>query len=189
MHKDGSAPPTREAVRIIVRSTRYLQQAQASMPPGASAIQSRPLVDGLVSLPALDTPRAIKMLTEKDNQALGLSASDIYDLGLANLRRSLAPLMQVAKVAAHGQIGNLVGDPFQTSRLVLHDTWAPLVDAQGGKLIVAAPATDILLYVSEDTPVALDALATVVRDVMKRAPNRLSDMLLRWTRTGWEAAR
>jgi hypothetical protein len=94
--------------------------------------------------------------------------------------------VDVAKVANHGQIGQLVGDSYQPSRLALFDTWAPLAKAQGGKLIVALPAKDAVFYVGDDTKTAIDALRTLVRNVLSHAPGPLSDILLRWTPTGWE---
>lgn len=97
--------------------------------------------------------------------------------------------MQVARAAKHAEIGQLVGDCYEPSRLVLHDHWAPLAAAQNGTLIVAAPATDAVFYIGEDAPVALDALRTVVRNVIRRAPNRLSETLLRWNDGGWEVVK
>ncbi len=188
VYRDQNAPPTREAVRLVVRTTQYVQQTQGSLPPGSSLLPT-PLVEGLVLLPALDSPRAIRMLNDKDLKSLGLSADEAQQLALANLRSSLKPLMEVAKIAGHGQIGQLVGDSYHPSRLALFDTWAPLAKAQGGKLIVAAPATDAVFYVGEDTAVAIDALRTLARNIVSRAPSRLSDILLRWTPTGWELVR
>jgi uncharacterized protein YtpQ (UPF0354 family) len=185
-YKDQNAPPTRDAVRLVVRTTQYIQQSQASLRSDAPAFLPHPFIEGLVLLPVLDSPRTLRMLNENDLKSLGLSADELQQLALANLRNSLKPLMEVAKVAGHGQIGQLMGDAFHPSRLALFDTWTPLAKAQGGHLIVAAPATDALFYVGEDSAVAIDALRTLVCNVMSRAPNRLSDILLRWTPTGWE---
>jgi hypothetical protein len=189
VHRDRNAAPKREAARLVVRTTQYLQNVQGSLPHDAPALQPRPLVEGLVALPVLDSPRTIRMLTERDNKALGLTPDETYQLALANTRAALKPLMEVAKVAGAGQIGQLAGDSFHPSRLALHDTWAPLAEAQGGKLIVAAPATDAIFYISEDTSTAIDALRALVNNVMSRAPNRLSDTLLRWNQSGWEIVR
>jgi hypothetical protein len=97
--------------------------------------------------------------------------------------------MDVAKPAGPGRIGHLVGDSFHPSRLALFDTWAPLAEAQGGKLIVAAPATDSVLYVGDDSPAAIGALRTLARKLMGQVPHPLSDILLRWTPTGWQVVR
>jgi uncharacterized protein YtpQ (UPF0354 family) len=189
VHRDRSAPPTREAVRLVVRSTQYLQQAQKPLPADAPALQSRPVAEGLVALPVLDSPRTIRMLTEKDNKTLDLTSDEVHQLARANTIAALKPLMDAANVAGAGQIGQLTGDSFQPSRLAFHDTWAPLADAQGGQLIVAAPATDAVFYIGEDSPAAIDALRALVRQVVNRSPNRLSDTLLRWNKGGWEVVR
>lgn len=186
IHRDRGAAPTKAAVRVVVRPARYLQQAKAS---SLAPLHARPVADGLIAVAVLDTPRAIKMLTDKDGATLGLTATQAYDLGIANLRKTLKPLMQIAKPVASGQIGTLTGDSYHPSRLVLADTWAPLVKSQGGVLIVAAPANDGLLYISEDSPTAIAALRALVRTVISRAPNPMSDVLLRWTPKGWDVVR
>jgi uncharacterized protein YtpQ (UPF0354 family) len=185
-YRDQNAPPTREAVRLVVRTAQYIEQTQRSLGPDAPPLLPQPFVAGLVLLPVLDSPRTIRLLNAKDLKTLGLSAEETQQLALTNLRNSLKPLMDVAKIANHGQIGQLVGDSYQPSRLALFDTWAPLAKAQGGRLIVALPAKDAVFYVGDDTKTAIDALRTLVRNVLSHAPGPLSDILLRWTPTGWE---
>jgi hypothetical protein len=189
VYHDQNAAPSREAVRVILRTVEYVQQVQGSALPDASAMQPRAFAPGLVVLLALDSPRTIRMLNEKDDKALGLTADEVYQLGLKNTRGSLRPLMQVAKAAKRAEIGQLVGDSYEPSRLVLHDDWTPLAAAQNGTLIVAAPATDAVFYIGEDTPVAIDALRTLARNVFRRAPNRLTETLLRWNEGGWEVVK
>ncbi len=189
LHRDGNVTPTKEAVRVVVRTAQYLQQAQRALAPGAPALQTRPLVGGLVLVPVFDSSRTIRMLTEKDSARLGLTANEVHELAIANLRKTLKPLMEVAKVVGRGQIGQLVGDSFHPSRLALLDSWTPLSQAQGGVSIVAAPATDAVFYIGEDSPIAIDALRTLVGNVMRRAPSPLSDVLLRWTPNGWKVGR
>lgn len=190
VYRERNAPPSKEAVRIVIRTTQYLQAAQASSAtPGLVQLLPRPFVEGLVTLPVLDAPRSLKPMGERDAEKLGLSEREVYELGLANLRNELKPLSQVAKVARRGEIGQLVGDVLQPSRLLLVDTWLPLVQEQGGVLIVAIPATDAVFYIGEDTPSAIDALRSLVKNVMSKAPNRLSNTLLRWRDSRWEVVR
>jgi uncharacterized protein YtpQ (UPF0354 family) len=173
-----------DAVRIVVRTSAYLR---ASSPQkGLEAMQWRPLVGELVMLPAMDTQEAIQFLTEENNRELGLSADEVFNAGLANLQARLKPLMQVAKVVQPGQIGYVEGDVYHSSRLALHESWSRLAAAQGGKLIVAAPEWDTVLYVAEDTPSAIKALRTLTQNVMSMSPRPLSGKLLRWTPHRWE---
>ena len=82
-------------------------------------------------------------------------------------------------------MGKLDGPVLQPSRLIFIDDWKPLADAQKGKLIVAAPANDTVLYVSDDDASTLDALRAQVRDLMGKTANPLTDVLFRWTPSGW----
>jgi len=185
IQKDRLASPSKEVVRIVVRTNTYVKASSLQNVD----LQPRPLAGELVMLPAADAPRMIRPLKEQDNQELGLSADEVFELGLANLRTRLKPLMHVAKVAQAGQIGHLSGDVYHSSRLALHESWAPLAEAQGGKLIVAAPATDTVLYIGDDRPLAIDAFRMLVKNVMARLPNPLSDELLLWTPQRWEEVR
>jgi uncharacterized protein YtpQ (UPF0354 family) len=189
VYRDRTAPPSKVAVRIIVRTKTYLAATQATMPKDGAKLQPRPLAGDLVMLPALDTPRTIKMLDEKDNAALGLSADEVFQLGFDNLRKQLKPLMSIAKVAGAGQIGELSGDTYHSSRLALFESWSPLAKVHGGKLIVAVPASDMLLYVGDDSPKAIEALRLLVKNATTRAPAPLSSELLRWTPQRWEVVR
>jgi uncharacterized protein YtpQ (UPF0354 family) len=183
--RDQLAPPSKEAIRILVRTRAYAEGS----PQLKEDLEPRPLAGGLVLLPAIDLPRTIRILTKKGYEELGLSADEVFKLGHANLRARLKPLMQVAKVAQPGQIGHLGGDAYHSSRLALHDSWSPLAKAQGGTLIVAAPATHIVLYIGEDTPQAIGALRTLAEKAMRGSPNPLSGELLRWTPKRWEVVR
>jgi hypothetical protein len=186
-YRTVTAPPNKSSVRLVVRTSEYIETIR-SVPQGAKPIeiQPRPFADGLFVLPVLDSPRTVRYLAESDNAKLEMTADEIYQLGLTNLTKELRPLMEVAKVAKHGQIGELTGNVYDPSRLILLDSWAPLVQAQAGVLIVAIPATDALFYVGEDTPKAIDALRALSKTVLTRAPAKLSGNLYRWRASGWE---
>jgi hypothetical protein len=183
--RNQSEPAARDALRVVIRPTGYVQQAAGQF--GADAtIPPRALVKGLVIVPVLDSSRTVRVLNGKDLATLGLSAGQASDIGMANLRRSMKPLMEVANPMGSGRIGHFEGDYYQSSRLALVDTWAPLAQAQGGVLIVAVPSADTVLYVGEDSAGAIDALRTFAAHVMSRAPKPLSGTLLRWTPKGWQ---
>lgn len=184
--KDMNAPLRKEAVRLAVRPSSYVRESASA---SGKAVQSWPLAGELLIMPVLDSPRTTRSLSDDDFRKLGLNADQVYQLGKANLHATLKPLMSQARVAKHGQIGQVLGDAYEASRLALHDSWAPLAEAQGGVLIVAAPAKDALFYIGEDTPQAIDALRTLANDLIRKAPNPLSTELLRWTKAGWAPVR
>lgn len=177
-----NAAPEKDAVRLAVRTAEYVHQFGSS----THALQPRSLVGDLVLLPVLDSRMSIRMLTDKDNAALGMDIDAVYQLALNNTHRDLRPVMESAKVAEQGKIGKLIGNTYESSQLAFHDDWAPLARAQAGKLIVVAPVKDAIFYVGDDSPAAVDALRTYAHALFTRAPNPLSETLLRWTATGWE---
>lgn len=180
--QNAGAPPTREAVRLVVRSDAYVQ----SFRQAGIALQPRPLVPGLVILPALDLPRTIRMLSEEDNRKLGLSADEVSALGLANTERNLKPLAEVARPVSAGQFGTIGGDAYDSSRVIRHEAWAEVAARQNGVLVVAVPTTDGVIYGAEASPAAVDALRALTRRIAGRSRSPLSDVVLRWTPGGWE---
>jgi len=187
-YRAQNAPITRDSIRVVVRTAAYVEQVQSSLGAAAPTLLPTPFVSGLVLLPVVDTPTTFVFLNTDTLRKLGLTKTEAQQLALTNTRAALEskPLMDVAKVAGPGRIGQLIGDFFYPSRLALFDTWAPLAKAQGGKLIVVAPATDTVLYSSDDSRAAIDALRAMARHLMTQAPHPLSDILLRWTPTGWQ---
>jgi uncharacterized protein YtpQ (UPF0354 family) len=178
-------PPTKEALRLVIRTTQYLDKTQQPL-GSAKLVPARPFATGLVVMPMLDLPSTMRALTEDDRATLGLTTDEIYEVAAANLRKTLKALLQVIRPVDRGEIGQLTGDVYQPSRLALHESWAPLAKAQAGVLIVAAPATDAVLYIADDSPVGIDALRTLAKNLMDRAPNKLTSLLLRWTPAGWQ---
>ena len=52
----------------------------------------------------------------------------------------------------------------------------------------AVPSTDAVLYISENSPQAIDALRTLARTMSDSAGKPLSDVVLAWSPTGWLVA-
>lgn len=188
VHKQAAAPVTRESVRVVVRTAEFADGVAKTI-AGKGEPMRRTVAEGLVALPISDSPGSARTLSDADCKALGLSADQAFDLGLANLRLALKPMADVAKPVKRGALGTLAGDFYESSRLLLPDDWAPLAQAQQGVLVVALPAKDVLLYGADDSPAGLDALRVLARDVARRSPVPLADALLRWTPTGWQIVR
>jgi len=181
-------PPSRANLRVVVRSADYMRQALREVDARGPTLM-RPLAEGLVLVPVLDSPQAVKVFNDKDRAALGLTPDQVFDIAITNVRSNLKPLMSAAKPAVPGQFGTLQGDYYATSRLALVDSWAPLAQAQGGVLIVAVPSPDLVIYSGQDSSTAIDALRTLAKNMMARAPKPLSATLLRWTPKGWQIVR
>jgi uncharacterized protein YtpQ (UPF0354 family) len=178
----GREPP-KETIRIIVRSGAYLRQAQ-QVQGAKSVIEAKQLAEDLFAIPVFDLPRATRLVHTGDHARLGMTADEVYELGLANLRKILHPLP--VRAMRRGEIGAVTSDYFAPGRLVLHDSWREIAEAQKGVLIVAVPAADRVIYASDASAEFIEALRTVVREVAKQSSNPLSEQLLRWTPSGWE---
>jgi hypothetical protein len=131
-YRAQNAPITRDNIRVVVRTIQYVQGIQNYLKPGAPTLLPTPFVEGLVLVPVLDSPTSFRFLNTEDLKKLGLSEQGAQQLALTNTRDALKlkPLMDVAKIARPGSIGQLAGDSLYPSRLALFDTWAPLADAQ-----------------------------------------------------------
>lgn len=173
--------PERAQLRLVIRREDYGQGAVGSGKP--PEFLQRPFADGLISLVAVDHPRTLAMLDLNGAQKMGLGADGARQVAQANLQQQLGPLR--AKPVRAGQLGRLAGDAYEVSRLLLPDGWAELAQAQGGVLLVALPTTDLLLYAGDDSPQAIDALRSLSKESMARAPNPLTNLILRWTPQGW----
>jgi hypothetical protein len=196
LYGETEVPVTPEALRVVVRTADYVEPVRRDAQQAATpekAKESEPLpqafVDGLLALPVLDAPSLLRYLSRGDAQKLGLSPEQAHALGLARLRAAQKPLGEVAKPVAAGRIGTLAGDSYASSRVLFPADWAPLARAQAGVLVVALPTTDTLLYGADASAAGLDALRTLAEELGRRAPNRLSALLLRWTESGWELVR
>lgn len=184
--KAANAPIDKESVRIVIRSDEYIKRAQASLGSSGPVLQFRSLTDGLVSVAVLDTPRAIRPLDDRDLKRLDISQEQLFEIGHKNLQRTLKPLAESAKPVSGGKIGMLGGSAFEVGRVAVPTDWSALAAAQDGILLVALPATDTLLYISESSDSAIDALRSLAVNIARKSPNPLSLAVLRWTKERWE---
>lgn len=187
--RQRNAPVQKAAVRLLVRETGYAKRAQQTFGAGAPVLLVEPFAGGFTVMIAADTPRTIRFLDERALAELGLNRAAVFELARANVRAELQPLAAVAEPVKRGEIGTIRGSVHEVSRVALHEDWAALAKAQGGKLVVAMPATDVVLYASEDTTLAVEALRMIARHAMEVVANPLSTEILAWTPEGWSRVR
>lgn len=180
--------PTAEALRLVVRSEEYLKFSQSKLGAQGPIILSRPLAPGLVVIPMQDTPTAIFAAHDNNIKELNLSKEQTFEIAGKNTLKELKPLVPRLSPAAKGQIGTINGSLFETGRLAFLGEWELLAKTQGD-LIIALPTTETILYASERTPVAVEALRTLSMEVAKKSgASPLSPTtILRWTPERWEA--
>lgn len=184
---DQGAQADAAALRIVVRSDDYLDRVKSALGVPAAALAARPVAGNLYAMVVLDQPRAVRSVDERHLKELNLTQDQAFERAIKNTLAALPPLAQSARPAKRGQIGHISGSFYDVGRVAIHAEWAGLAQAQGGTLLVALPTTDVVLYVPEDTPTAIDALRTLALNIMKKSPNPLSATILRWTNERWEA--
>jgi len=185
--KQQTAPLDKASVRLVVRSSAYIKRAQESLGSDGPSLQFRSLVEGLVLVAVLDTPRAIRPLDDRDLKRLAVSQDQLFELGGANLIANLEPLSDRAKPVGSGQIGTITGTVYEVGRVALPSQWASLARAQQGTLVIALPTTDVVLYVSESSSSAIDALRALAKSTAAKASNPLSaTVILKWGGERWE---
>lgn len=182
---ERNAPVESKSVMLAIRSGAYLKNAQATLGKEAPALQVRPLTEGLVAVAMLDTPNAARPLSSKDAERLKLSGDQLFALAAQNLRATLEPLSSKAKPVGSGQVGTLQGGYYESGRIALLADWADLAAAQNGTLLIAAPSPDVILYISESTPAAIDALSAMAKTVAAKSRAPLSAAVMKWSADGW----
>lgn len=176
---------TKDAVRLMIRTPEYVAEARKNRAADAADFEVKPLVGNLEWMPALNAAHAVRALDANDVKVLGISNDEVYKLALVNLTATLKPLDEVAKPVGD-KVGRIDGDFFNASRLVLHDSWAKLAEGQNGKLLVAVPGSDVVLYTGDDSAASVKALREAAEKELKTTKFPIATTVLRWTKAGWE---
>jgi len=178
-------PPAREALRLAVRPTEYLRVMEGAEP--AKRPIMRPYLGDLVVALVLDGERTVGTASRSDLEKLALDEEQAFELARQNLRtRELRPLMLVLKPIKGNAIGYLDENAYESSRMLLHEDWKPYVESIGGNLIVAVPATHILIYGRGDSSEAIAAVRGLAREMARKNQRPLSTLVFRWQPAGWE---
>lgn len=173
-------------VRLVLRPQKYVNKIKQQMGSGQTAIYDRPFAAGLAIVPIIDFTRATRFVNEKDLAKLGVDESGLFQLGENNLRGTLRPLADVAKVPVANSLGYIRGEDYASSRIIFHSDWAPLAEKLNQQLIVMIPTPDLVLYGDGSTPVGIVALKAFGVESARRSTRPLSTVILRWTKTGWD---
>lgn len=169
-------------LRLALRSEQYMQQ----LGQAADYLQKRPFIDGLVILAVSDASDSIQPVNSADLSSMKLTSAEMFELASNNTRTALPPMAEVAKPARPGKIETTGFETYAPSRLLFFEQWSDLAKQQDGVLLVCAPTTSRILFISESSTVAVGKLRAAARDLMSNSPGPLSDTILKWTPAGWE---
>lgn len=180
----GGPAAERAALIAVVRTADYVEQIRRSL-SGQGEPVAAPLVGDLWLVAAVDHPDSIEILLPADLEALGLTREEALSLGRRNLAAKLGRLPGVEASLPGTKIIRVEGDPYESGRIALPESWAELAEKSGGEFIVAVPAPDLLLYTTHPDAAGIAALRASARKALALAPRPLSATVLRWTAGGW----
>jgi hypothetical protein len=185
----GEAPLTAEALRVVVRPKAFVEQI-GTMTKGdaTSAPLFEPYLD-LYVVCELDEPTATRVVLSRDLSALKLSPAEAMARARANMRAALTPVSTQARELRAGGPGVMTADTGYTSSwIVFPDGWKDLAARLGGRLIVAVPADNLVIYAKDEGKDSVAALKSIAREEFGRGERPISMSVYRWHESGWEVA-
>jgi len=184
----ASARPmaTLSQVRVTVRPSSYLDEMAAA--GGKSDVIAEPLVGDLWVYAVRDEATSIATLDKTDLDALKLDAAGAMAAGKHNVEATLGEKFRAGapQVQPGEGVAGLRGDDYVASLLALPDLWEPLAERFDGRLYVAAPASDYVIFADARAKGNAAEMARFAAEIAHAAKRPLSTDVFEWTPTGWE---
>jgi hypothetical protein len=177
-------------IRLVVRTASYVAEMRrlAGDRPDHAGI-ARPVADDLWMICVVDRPHGVEPLNHGELTKLHLSEDQAIALGSKNVAAALPSLDADTHVVKQIGVKFATGDFYESSRMLLHDSWAGMSKAMGGHLVVAVPNNDFLIYGNGGGNGDRLVLGIFAKDVLKKAPKPISAELFEWTPAGWKVVK
>lgn len=175
-----AGPLDMATLRMVVRPKGYVDQLRHSQRQEPVAA---PFIADLWMICVADLPKAIEFPPAEKFEAAGLSRDAALMVCKKNTADGFSPAPKPKK---RDTIAVLTGDPYASSRLLMPETWAPLLKKSHGQLLVSAPGTDMVLYTQATDNAAVDALRALTREAASHVNRVVSLAVFRWTPGGFE---
>jgi len=143
----------------------------------------RYLVADLLLLYAFDLGSHYQIVAHRDLKSLGVSADELHDRALSNLRR-----LELDVRAHQGDrtIMLTAGGNYEATLIVLPEIWESVSPMVSGNIIAAVPARDLLYFTGDADPENLADLRRCTSKALEQVDKPLSRAFIRWTGTKWE---
>jgi hypothetical protein len=184
MLRERLTPIEPKMIRLVLGPSRYVEQLRQNFSEPAQQPIAAQVAGDLWLIGVADYPTSMRVMNVGDLQPLGLSPDEAVAVGKRNLAGALEPLDNPLMQLASAPVGILEGDAYESSRILLHDSWAGLAGQLGG-LIVAVPDPAIVLFADAKREGAVAAMRDAVRRSLELSPRKLSPDVLQWTPEGW----
>ncbi len=177
-------------IRAVVRSSAYAAQVHrmAANGPDHDGIV-RPIAGDVWMIVVVDRPHGIEPLNHGDMAKLGLTEDQAVALAIKNVAAALPPIEADTHPVQQTSFKMVGGDFYDSSRMLLHDSWAKLSAEMGGHLVIAVPNPDLLIYGNGSGNAERIVFGGFVRMVLGKADKPISADLFEWTPGGWKVVK
>lgn len=180
------APLSRADIRITVRPSAYVDDMIALTKAAGSEPIAEPLVDDLWMIAVRDGPTTIGTIGQPDLAVLKLSPDEALALGRQNIEATARRAIADAVKGETTGVRSFRGDDYTASLIASPELWEPLAEKFDGELLMAVPASDVVLFADgRRGAVSQAAMLQSVVQVAGRAKRPISLVVFEWTPAGW----
>jgi uncharacterized protein YtpQ (UPF0354 family) len=181
----NSVSDERDQTTIVprIKHTQFLASLRAMNIPDDQLPFTEPLVADLLVTYAFDLPGMFQMVTKADLAAMSLMPAQLREIGLNNMRRT-HPGISVKEQGPFLQV--ITGDNLEACSLLAVKFWEQVAQKLPGKLVVAAPSRDVVLFCANPEPALVQVLRELIGEVRGAEPvHCLTESLLTWNSVTW----
>lgn len=143
----------------------------------------RRLVADLLVFYAFDLDTHYEMVAHRDLSHLGLSADQLHEHALQNLR---ALRLDVRAHRGDHILMLVAGGNYEATLLLLPEIWESVATMVAGNIVASVPARDILYVTGDADPGNLADLRRWTSAMIEKADKPLSRVFVRRNGVGWE---
>ena len=186
--KAQDAPLKAEMLRAVVRPVGYVDGIRRLIAERKQNVDliATPLAGELYALCYFDLPTTMRPMMSSDLASLSLTQETALKRCSDNVRAVLPPLDSQLKDVPDQAFAILRQKDYGSSYFLFPADWAGLAAKLDGRLIVAVPDSETMLYGKDDGEVAVDALFRLAGEATQRSERPISAKVFRWTPTGWQ---
>jgi len=135
-----------------------------------------------------DEPTTISTLSQSELDTLKLDAAGALAAGKRNVEATLGAKFRagLSQIEPGEGVSGLRGDDYLASLLALPDLWEPLAERFDGRLYVAAPASNSVIFADARVKGNAAEMARFAVEIARAAKRPVSTEVFEWTPTGWE---
>lgn len=179
----GKKPEVSPADRVVPRIV--LISAKTANPCGShdELPVERTLYADLVLWYAFEEDLCFKILAQRDLRRLALDKQLLHDIALKNLRRTIPPpdLQEIST----GVFLVTCGGNFEATTLLLEEVWERASTMVQGDLVVAVPASDIVILTGTENREGLAFMRSKASDILETGRHVLTQSFLVRHGTRW----